>query len=228
MEDKIIYEYEHKDEIQREWFGKLINKIYSLSYPKPSIDFRTMNKVYPLLEKSVKETKYHYPCDFYYIPYNVYKILVDDFIDKYGIEFHWKTNMDFLLKILFEEGGIKEVYSTDEHNDKPYRHCVDVEVLEKYIPKEYSDKVKEIIEGYANTYRFGSRDYNDMLFSASMYAPSCNREAVVKAWKEVFGKDIVIPDDSAWIDEYEAADEEYSEYEDVTEENEEKNEDSLS
>lgn len=166
--------------------------------------------------------------DFYYIPYKVYKILVDDFLDKYGVEFHWKNNMDFLLKILFEEGGIKEVYSTDEHNDKPYRHCVDVKVLEKYIPKEYSDKVKEIIEGYANTYRFGSRDYNDMIYSSSMYAPSCNKEAVVKAWKEVFGKDIVIPEDSVWIDEYEEADEEWEDYEDVTDNEVKEDEDSLS
>lgn len=228
MENKIVYKYEHKDEIQRELFEKLINKIYSLSYPKPNIDFRTMNKVYPLLEKSVEKTKYHYPCDFYYIPYNVYKILVDDFLDKYGIEFHWKTNMDFLLKILFGEGGIKEVYSADEHNDKPYRHCVDVEVLEKYIPKEYSDKVKEIIEGYANTYRFGSRDYNDILFSTSMYAPSCNKENVMKAWKEVFGKDIIIPEDNTWIDEYEEADEEWNEFEDITDNEVKEDEDSLS
>lgn len=224
MEDKIIYEYEHREDIQLELVDKLINKLYGLSYPKPSIDFKTMNKVFPTLSTE----KYKYPIDFYYIPYEVCKIIIDDFLDKYGIEFHWKDNMDFLLRILFEEGGIKEVYTADEYNEKPYRHCIDVETLEKHIPKEYSDKVKEILEGYARTYKFGSRDYNSILCTASMYAPSCNREAVSKAWKEAFGKDIVIPDDSAWIDEYEAADEEYSEYEDVTEENEEKNEDSLS
>lgn len=201
--EKIVYCYEHKDELHQEWFFKLIDKLYSLSYPKPNIDFKTMDKVYPLLAN--KTGKYKYPFDFYYLPHKVCKIVVDDFLEKYGFAFHWKDDMEFLLKILFEGGGIREVYSADEHNDKPYRHCIDVEVLEKHIPKEYADKVKEILEGYKNTYKFGSRDYNSMLFSV-MNSPNSNRETVINAWKEVFGEDIQIPDDSSWVDEYDAED----------------------
>ena len=35
-----------------------------------------------------------------------------------------------------------------------------------------------------------------------MSTPTCNRETVVNAWKDAFGIDVVIPDDSFWIDEY--------------------------
>lgn len=207
MENKIVYKYEDSDELFSELFYKLINKLYSFSYPKPSVDFETMGKLSPYLSKG----KYKYPIDFYYLPNDVYKEILDDFMEKHRIEFHWKSDIDFLIKILFNDGGIKEVYSTDEYNDKPYRHCIDVETLDKYIPKEYSDKVKEIIDGYANTYKFGSRDYNSMLFTTTNFSPNTSRETVIEAWKEIFNKDIEIPDDSYWVDEYKAVDDEYEE-----------------
>ena len=39
-----------------------------------------------------------------------------------------------------------------------------------------------------------------------MSTPTCNRATVVKAWKDAFGIDVEIPDDSMWIDEYEKED----------------------
>lgn len=206
MSDKIIYKYEDKEELLSEWFYKLINKLYSLSYPKPSIDFEAMGK----MSQYVSKGKYKYPIDFYYLPDKVYKNIVEDFMISYGIELHWKNDIDVLIKALFEEGGIKEVYSADELNEKPYRHCVNIGTLDEYIPKEYSDKVKEIIEGYRDTYKFGSREYNEILFTTANYSPNTNRETVTQAWKEIFDKDIEIPKDGEWIDEYQAADEEFN------------------
>lgn len=198
METKIVYNYEHKDDIQTDLLYKLLNKLYSLSYPKPNLDFETMAKV----SHTLSNQKWKYPIDFYYMPQEVQREIINDFLEKHNIEFYWKSNMDFLIDILFNKGGIKEVYSTDEHNDKPYRHCIDVEILEKQIPKEYSDKVKEILKGYADTYKFGSRDYNSLNLSAYNYSPNINRNNVISAWKEVFNKDIEIPSDNVWIDEY--------------------------
>lgn len=219
MEDKIVYKYEHKDDILSELVMKLVDKLYSVSYPRPIADFKTMAKFY----ESVSRNGYKFPIDFYYIPYNVYKVIVDDFLEKYGIEFHWKNNMDFLQKILFEDGGLKEVYTADEHNEKPYRHCIDIKTLDNYIPKEYAEKVKEIIKGYADTYKFGSRDYMTVSFNVSDIAPCSLKDRVVKAWKEVFGKDIEIPNDGAWIDEYGDDEIEETEYEDITDEQEDEN-----
>ena len=42
-----------------------------------------------------------------------------------------------------------------------------------------------------------------------MSTPNTNRETVKEAWKVAFDKDIEIPDDSMWIDEYKFADMEY-------------------
>ena len=54
---------------------------------------------------------------------------------------------------------------------------------------------------FMNTYKWGQMDVNHFAWGF-MSTPTCNRETVVNAWKDTFGIDVVIPDDSFWIDEY--------------------------
>ena len=80
------------------------------------------------------------------------------------------------------------------------------ERLPKVNPTLYV-QVKDILETYKKSYKWGIADYNRFNF-AKLNAPSNNREIVISAWKDVFGVDVEIPDDSTWMDVYTAIDEE--------------------
>lgn len=197
---KIIYKYEDKDIIKKKLVYELLNKMYSISYPKPTIDFETMNAI----SRVISTEKYHYPIDFYYLPNSVIKDLTDDFRSEHNIVFSWKDNMQFLIDTLFVHGGIKEVYGPTEWSKEPLRHCETIKTLDNYIPKEHAEKVKEILEGYRDTYKFKKAEYDSFNFNIFNYAPNINKDYVIAAWKQVFDKEIKIPEDSQWIDEYEA------------------------
>lgn len=201
--EKIVYNYVDKDALQGEWITELLDKLYSVAYPRTKETWKDLCKLY----KEKSRGKYKYPTDFYYIPQEVQRTIIDDFMEKHNIVFHWKDNMGFLIKALFENGGLKEVYGPTDWSEEPLRHCIDIPTLEKIIPQEYADKVKEVLEGYANTYKFGRREYNNVLFTVHNYSPSSVREYVVSAWKEL-GEDLTIPEDTAWIDEFENMEEE--------------------
>lgn len=198
MKNKIVYNYERRNKIDEKLCLDLLDKLYSVSYPKVEGDFLTISK--DTDKKS--HDKWRWPIDFYYVPDDVYKIIVDDFLYAHRFSCSWKEDMDFLIGILFEKGGLNEVYGPTEWTKEPLRHCEDVPTIDKIIPKEYADKLKEVLENYKRTYQFGERDYNGMMLSTYNYGPSTSRENVIKAWKESFGMDIEIPDDTIWINEY--------------------------
>jgi hypothetical protein len=221
MENKIVYKYEHRSDIDEKLCLELLGKLYSVSYPTTeSNDFLTLSK--DADKKS--HGKWNWPVDFYYVPQDVYKAIVDDFLYAHRFSCSWKEDMEFLIGILFEKGGLNEVYGPTEWSKEPLRHCEDVPTIDKIIPQESVDKLKEVLENYKRTYQFGERDYNGMLFSTFNYGPSSSKEHVVQAWKEVFGKDIEIPDDSTWVDEYYIDDEdEYYDDDEIEELNDEEN-----
>lgn len=203
---KIIYTFEKRYDILANLIDELLNKLYEASEPKPQFNFKTMAHMAREINKEENE-KYHYPIDFFYMPQETYKLIVNDFMECHNIKLGWDENMKFLLETLFEKGGIKEVYTpTEFSNGENVRHCEETPTLDKVIPQEYSEKVKEMLEDYKNTYKFDSRDYNTFYFSIMNYAPSTNKETVINAWKEKFHKDITIPNDDAWMDDYSYAD----------------------
>lgn len=203
MEKNIIYDYEDRDTIMTDLIHKLLNKLYSISYPHTDKTFDELCEEYEAKSKGA----YKYPIDFFYLPQKISTTIVHDFLEKHGIAFHWKDNMEFLIDILFNRGGIKEVYGPTDWSKEPLRHCIDVPTLDKIIPKEYADKVQGVLEGYANTYKFGRREYNGALFSVFDYAPCSSRERVINAYKEI-GEELTIPKDDCWKDIYEAEEEE--------------------
>ena len=220
MENKIVYKYERRGDISWKLTLELINKLYSISYPKPEGNFEALAKD----AKKKSQGKWHWPCDFYYIPQEVSNIIVEDFLNAHRISRIWKDDMDFLIDILFNKGGMKEVYGPTEWSKEPLRHCEDVPTIDKIIPQEYAEKLKEILENYKETYKFGEHDYNGMTFNVFDYGPSISKENVIKAWKEAYGKDIEIPEDTAWVDEY-VAEDEYYENEDIVEDEAEEEDD---
>lgn len=198
MKKKVVYSYEKRDTIDQKLIQELLDKLYSVSWP------RTKQKYADIIKRSFldpSEQGYQWPIDYYYIPENVQKDIIDDFLEKHNIQLQWKNNIEFLHKILFLEGGINEIYVPTEPQGYPKKRIVETPTLDKIIPEEYCNKVKDLIEDYMHTYNFGSKEYNDINFSVFNCAPSSNRETVIKAWKER-GQEINMPQDDAWVDEF--------------------------
>lgn len=197
MKEKIVYKYVDRQDLLTNLVKELLNKLYSVAYPHTYQTFEDLCKQHE--EKSKNGLKY--PIDFYYVPQEVQKIIIDDFLEKHNVAHHWKEDIEFLIDVLFKNGGIKEVYGPTEWSKEPMRHCVDVPTLDKIIPQEYADKVKEVLDGYINTYKFGDAEYNKVYFSVFNYAPQTNRNTVINSWKSL-GVNIEIPKDENWVDEY--------------------------
>lgn len=204
MEDnKILYDYKRRSSIVDENSLATLDYLYSLSMPKPLTSYSEMEN-----DDTHPNGEYVWPMDFYYIPENVMNDIWDNRLDAYNIRMYWEDCLGSLIKMLFEEPGAKTVYSpTEWSNGKNVKHYETIPMLKDVIGEDSSDKVKDILETYKKSYKWGIADYNRFNF-AKLNAPSNNREIVISAWKDVFGVDVEIPDDSTWMDVYTAIDEE--------------------
>ena len=217
MEDKkyIVYNHKSRSDIISENVIATLNEVYNISYPKPEKSFTEMcNDIKLEAKKANREYdenfrleycdgKYQWPIDFFYIPQKVLEEVWHNRQDAYGIRQYWKENMEVLIDFMFiNGGGLKDVYSpTDWSNGESVRHCEKMPLLKDIIGSDNADKVKDVLESFMNTYKWGLMDVNHFAWGF-MSTPTCNRETVVNAWKDAFGIDVVIPDDSFWIDEY--------------------------
>lgn len=204
MEDnKILYDYKRRSFVVDENSLETLDYVYSLSMPKPLTPYSKMEN-----RDTQSNGEYIWPMDFYYIPENVMDEILDNRRDAYNIRMYWEDCLGSLIKMLFEEPGTKAVCNpTEWSNGKNVKHYETIPMLKDVIGEDSSDKVKEILETYKKSYKWGLTDCNRFNF-AMLNAPSNNRERVISAWKDVFGVDVEIPDDSTWMDVYTAIDEE--------------------
>lgn len=222
--NRIVYEYKHRDDVLSQGMYDALDYVYSISYPKPEKSFMDMCKD---LEKERKEAngdrnwrktygdknQYMWPIDFFYIPREVLESVWKSHKEAYKATNTWREWLDCLSEFLFEKPGFKEVYKeTEWSNGQKERTHEDQPLLKDIIGEDNAEKVKQMIDDYRWTYRYDSGDELSWC-GGFMSTPNTNRETVEKAWKEAFGKDIVIPDDSAWIDVYDAAEEDYEDEE---------------
>lgn len=216
--DKIVYSYRNRRDVLTEAIMETLNYVYSISYPKPTMSFEDMcteihNKAVEQgkgndVNFRVEYGKYMWPCDFFYIPHKVLKEVWDSFKEAYNIKAEWDENMELLIDFLFNKPGLKEVYSpTEWSNGENVRHSIDQVLVEEIIGKENAEKLKTLLEDYKHTYKYGQPELNSFAM-AFLSTPSSNKDRVIDAWKEL-DKNITIPDDNYWMDEYEYSDYQY-------------------
>lgn len=223
-EDYIVYDYESRSGELTDCVRKALDYTYEISYPKPEKSFTEMCK--DIAEKQKAEgkehdvnyritycDKYHWPTDFFYIPQNVLETVWNNRKEAAGAELHWDDDMEALIHFLFEKPGIKEVYKPMYEGGEPVRHHEDMPLIKDIIGDEAAAKLKDVLETYRATYKWGLREANIFAWGY-LSTPHVNRDTVINAWKEAFGVDIVIPDDSAWVDVYEIEDFELEDEED--------------
>ena len=222
-DSKVVYDYIGRSEVIGQQLRDTLNYMYSIARPVCEKSFMEICK--ELNEECKAENgddnwrktycdgKYTYPGDFFYVPHAVQKTILENRQEAYGISTYWDSDMKFLLEILYNGGGMHEVNTPTEWSDgKNVRHCIKVDTINKIIGEEPADKLKEVLEGYKRTYRFGLRDVNQFV-SLVWAAPSTNRETVKKAWKDAFSIDVEIPEDDAWVDVYYESDKEEDSFE---------------
>jgi hypothetical protein len=145
-------------------------------------------------------------------------MIVDSFCDAFGITTVWKSHVDALLRYIrnIDNACITEVYEKDDNGfySRNYKHLPSLKDALKEIIKndKVLDEAYNIIEDYIDKakhfYKFGLREENQFRGGVVFHSPNSNRDTVKAAWKEVFDKDIEIPDDSEWGDEYQLEEEE--------------------
>lgn len=210
--NKIVFNYLSRSEVIGKEVRDTLNYLYSLARPvmdKPFLEIcKEMEEERKACggdenwRKTYCDGKYMYPYDFYYLPAEVTKAVRVNRQEAYGISTHWDDAMTHLIEILYNGGGIREVHTpTEWSNGENVRHCIDVETIDKIIGEEAAEKLKDVLEGYKHTYRWGLRDVNQFVWLC-WAEPSTNRELVKNAWKDAFGIDVEIPDDSEWVDIY--------------------------
>ena len=227
----IIYDYESRNNVLYNGYKDALNAIYKVSFPQYTETFKEICQ--QLTDEKKKEGggsnwrktycdgKYQWPIDFFYIPKDVLMGIWESYKTAYQAENLWNEYIGMLNDFLFIKPGLKEVYGTTEYSKTPMRHSIDQKMLKDVISENLKDfvgekinkkatddiceKVKELIEDYQCTYKFGSTDA--MQFAgAFLSTPTTDRETVVNAWKDAFNIDVVIPDDEQWKDYYETPD----------------------
>lgn len=209
--EKIVYNFANRNDVVNDKMLEALSYIYSLSYPKPDKSYIDMIKegayMSPKEKERLSNSKYIWPCDFYYVPDKVQREVWNSYKESVDAVCHWQNDMESLIEFLYEKPGLKEVYEPDEFNEKPYRHSVNQQLIKDVIGEEAANKLREVLEDYKNTYRWG-QSYENVFAWGYLRTPAFDKEKMVKAWKEVFNKDIELPDDKLWIDIWEAEDEE--------------------
>lgn len=212
VNNKVVYDYESRGEVVHRQVLETLDYMYSLARPLYEKTFTEICKELNnerLAEngdenwrKTYCDGKYMWPTDFFYLPHDVQRKIVDNRQEAYGIGNYYEDVMKHLIENLYKGGGIHEVYTPTSWSDgKNVRHCIDVDTIDKIIGEDAATKLKAVLEGYARTYCWGRRELNQFL-SLWWSSPSTNRETVKSAWKDAFNIDVEIPEDSAWVDIY--------------------------
>lgn len=221
--DYIVYDYQMRTDIVAQAGIDALNYVYSKSYPTPEKSFIEMCKD---IKKAAIEAghdddrdfritytdgdkKYNWPTDFFYMPQDVLTEIWNNRRDCANIRCHWWDDMDALIDFLYKGGGLKEVNSPMHEGGENVRHCEDAPLVKDVIGEEAAEKLKDLLESYRRTYKWGNSDVISYGYYF-MSTPNTNAESVKRAWKVAFNKDIEIPDDSTWIDKYEYADKAYN------------------
>ncbi len=181
-----------RNDVLCEAVDKCIKEVYSKVQPSVTWEeFMQQNKDWKEGEP--------YPYEFYYLPKQVFKDLVEYYIYAYRIGSELEPTIDCLIN--YFKDPVRDKY-IERNGDKPgYRSYEHFDSLPKVIGEEAFNKVIDYFNEAKNFYNW-NRELNS--FNISVYlgcSPDSNKEAVIENWKKYRNKDIII-DDSYWKEFY--------------------------
>lgn len=197
-----------REEVINKAYHDCMHEMYAKS--QPEADYDNLLEEYRSgkigNDEQIYERHYLSKDEFFYIR--------DKYKSAYGIQSHWKDDIEVIEKYL-EEGGNRDKYisdHTDENGYHPgYRSYEKVPPLKDHIlklmykwmsdsneaqcegaAKEITEKVMELIKNCKDYYKFDREEDNFDCSIALGASPIDNLESVKKWWKENYNKDIEI------------------------------------
>lgn len=137
----------------------------------------------------------------HYLSEAEFEYIRDKYIKAYGLDSHWKPDIDLLLNDL-KEGVKHDVY-------KEYRRCETLPGLVEQIGQEAADKVEYLIKECRDWYRF-DREESDFRCAIALGGSPCSCAKTVKEYWATKGIELEIvernPDyfwywDQGWTDQ---------------------------
>ena len=227
-EDLYIYDYKMRSDIISDNVHEALKILYNNAFPHVDFDTEIINKCNEIrkeasdkhidIDNAFRYTDpatgktYLYPLDFYYVPIKFQYMVIDNLASAFGINSEWKSDIDTLKDYLnnVDNRACIEVYTKDKNgiSQREYKHINDIKTeLSKIIQdndklEQVYNKIFEYIDNCQKFYKFGLIDENQFRAGIAFHSPNSNRETVKNAWKDIFNKDIEIPDDDNWTDIY--------------------------
>lgn len=196
---------------RKEIIEKAVHDCFREMYAKaqPSADFDKIVQEFKEGKRDKDERVYEQ----HYLSQEEYHYIVDKYINAYGMETHWKDDVEILEKYL-AKGGSKEKYFPTTYDDDgnilemhhrgyedvpPLRNHIE-DILNEHLKSDsnselaatITDKVMELISTCKNFYRF-DKEQSDFEITCSLGAsPTSNPDTVKEYWKQKTGEDIQI------------------------------------
>lgn len=160
--------------------------------------------------------KYCYPQDFFYLPTSYQMMIIDNYCEAYNINRVWEDYVDVLIDYIKneDETHVRDVYVNDERGshrdyekipklvDAINKILKDNNISDEQLSETIVNKVFEHIDYCKKFYKFGLIDENMFRGGVSWRSPAGNRNTVIEAWKNVFNKNVIVPNAELFVDEY--------------------------
>lgn len=178
----------NRRDVLSEALEKCLKELYSLAQPKVEWDdFLQQNKNW-------KEGDPR-PYEMYYLPQDICKEIVEDYVYAYNMNDHCHDHFDVLIN--FFNDPVIEVY--DKELGRHYEHQ---DSLKNIIGEESFKKIEEYVKMAKDFY---NRNWELSSFNMSVYlgpSPNSNKEKVIENWKKYRNIDIKI-DESVYKEDEE-------------------------
>lgn len=199
------YQYKSPSTIINRAISECLKDTYECAYPECNYDnverICKEAKGEPIKKTGKSGKKYEYPFDFYYMPQQMQEDIIENYLNIYNLKATWQDDVQTVIDYITEH-PIVQVYK-----DHKREYITDLTLKERFdeiIPdksEECVDIVLELLTKCRNYYKFGTWEESCFKVNTLLRFPSSNREIVINAWKDVYDKDIEIPNDTIWNEE---------------------------
>ena len=191
--------YITRNKVIAEACTNMIKEMYRRA--QPSVDIMLYEECYKNAILDINKDRCY---EWHYLPEQVQRQIVEDYLDAYGANDWLKRACEFLLRN-FKEGGYRTVYKDIFNDGKKVRTSEETEKLDELIGKENAETVYKLMEDFMGFYRTNMDEH--AIRGAIFKCPTSNPKTVLEKW----GPDFKI-DDSVYKNEDDEYDYRYKDY----------------
>lgn len=196
--------YITRDKVIAEACTNMIKEMYRRA--QPPVDIMLYEECY---KKGILDLNKDRCYEWHYLPEQVQRQIVEDYLEAYGANDWLKTACEFLMQN-FKEGGHRTVRKDIFGTGELVRTGEETEKLDELIGKENAEKVYKLMEDFMGFYRTNMDEH--AIRGAIFKCPTSNPETVLKKW----GPDFKIDESVYYGTDEETYDYTYKDYIDGT------------